>query len=57
MTGRLEPRIGPELDDALYVVCRAPSVLVHSRSRRALEAVARGDAVLSRMEGEWWASP
>lgn len=57
VTGRLEPRIGPELDDALYVVCRAPSVLVHSRSRRALEAVARGDAVLSRMEGEWWASP
>lgn len=57
VTDRLEPRLGAELDDALYVVRRAPWVLVHSRSRRALDAVARGDAVLSRMEGEWWASP
>lgn len=57
VTDRLEPRLVPEMDDALYVVRRAAWVLAHSRSMPVLDAIARGDAVLSRMEGEWWASP
>ena len=57
VTDRLDPRLVPEMDDALYVVRRAAWVLVHSRSTPVLDAIARGDAVLSRMEGEWWASP
>lgn len=57
LTDRLEPRLAAELDDGLYVVGRAPWVLVHARSPRLLDVIARGDAVLSRLEGEWWASP
>jgi hypothetical protein len=57
VTDRLEPRLVPELDDAVYLVRRAAWVLVHARSRRALDVIGRGDAALSRMEGEWWASP
>ncbi len=54
VAGRLEPKQLGELDDRLCVLRRAPWILVHSRSRPILDVVARGDAVLSRMEGEWW---
>jgi hypothetical protein len=57
VTGRLEPHAIPEMDAGLYVVCRGPWVLAHSRHGRVLDVIARGDAVLSRMEGEWWAAP
>jgi hypothetical protein len=30
------------------------SVLVHSKDHELLEAVLRGDAFLTRLEGEWW---
>jgi hypothetical protein len=30
------------------------SVLIHSRNERLLNAIHRGDAFLSRFEGEWW---
>ena len=29
-------------------------VLVHARRREVLEAIHRGDAFLTRLEGEWW---
>jgi len=54
VSDRLSPRALGELDDRLCVLRRAPWVLVHSGSRAALDAIARGDAVLSRMDGEWW---
>lgn len=54
LLGRLEPRLLGELRDPLCVMRQAPWLLVHSRSTAVLEAIARGDAILSRMEGEWW---
>jgi hypothetical protein len=54
LLGRLEPRLLGELGDPLCIMRQAPWCLVHSRSAAVLEAIARGDAVLSRMEGEWW---
>lgn len=54
LLGRLEPRLLGELRDPLCVMRQAPWLLVHSRSAAVLEAIARGDAILSRMEGEWW---
>ena len=54
LLGRLEPRLLGEVDDPLCIFRRAPWVLVHSRASAVLDAIARGDAVLSRMEGEWW---
>lgn len=54
LLGRLEPRLLGELRDPLCIMRQAPWVLVHSRSAAVLDAIARGDAILSRMEGEWW---
>jgi len=31
-----------------------PGVLIHSKHRDVLEAIHRGDAFISRLEGEWW---
>lgn len=57
VTGRLEPHAIAEMDDGLYAMRRGPWVLAHSRHRRVLDVIARGDAILSRMEGEWWTTP
>jgi hypothetical protein len=51
---RLPPRRLAELDDRLCVLRRAPWVLFHSPLREVREAITLDDAVLSRMEGEWW---
>jgi hypothetical protein len=51
---RLPPRRLGELDDRLCVLRRAPWVLFHSPLREVREAITLDDAVLSRMEGEWW---
>jgi hypothetical protein len=51
---RLAPRRLGELDDRFCVLRRAPWVLVHSPMREVREVIAGDDAVLSRMEGEWW---
>jgi len=32
-------------------------VLVHAKRREIVEAIHRGDAFLTRLEGEWWISP
>jgi hypothetical protein len=31
-----------------------PGTLVHSRHPEILDAIRRGDAILSRLDGEWW---
>jgi Acetyltransferase (GNAT) domain len=54
VSGRVPPGLLGELDDRLCLLRRAPWVLVHSRFRATLEAISRGHAVLSRMDGEWW---
>jgi Acetyltransferase (GNAT) domain len=51
---RLAPRRLGELDDRLCILRRAPWVLFHSRVREVRAAIALDDAVLSRMDGEWW---
>jgi hypothetical protein len=54
LLGRAEPRLLGELDEPLCVLRRAPWVLVHARSSAVLDVIARGDALLGRLEGEWW---
>jgi hypothetical protein len=54
--GELDPRFAKELASSR---CRftwsSSSVVVQSRRREILDAIHRGDAFLSRLEGEWWA--
>ncbi len=56
ISGELEPRFVRELAASR---CRfgqsGYSVLVQARNRDLLHAIFRGDAFLSRLEGEWWA--
>jgi hypothetical protein len=57
ITGALDPAWMPALDErpCLYHRGRsAPWVLAHGRDVRALEALRCGEALLSRLEGEWW---
>jgi hypothetical protein len=53
--GRLEPRLVRELSDSrCMITCRTLGVLIHSRDRELLDTIHRGDAFLTRLEGEWW---
>jgi hypothetical protein len=53
--GRFLPSFGARLAHRHCVLYReGPWVLVHSRDPRLTGAVHRGDAFLSRLEGEWW---
>ena len=53
--GQLEPRFVRELSDSHCVLtCRGLGVLIHSRDRELLDTIHRGDAFLTRLEGEWW---
>jgi hypothetical protein len=57
LAGRLEPQLVPILAERDGAVIRAaPWVLVHSPRPDVLAAIQRGDAFLSRLEGEWWLS-
>jgi len=57
LAGRLEPQLLPILAERAGAVTRAgPWVLVHSPRPDVLAAIQRGDAFLSRLEGEWWLS-
>src|SRR5439155_25344477 len=55
VTGRMDPAHAQALCDHH---CRfrllGRGVLVHSRDPELLHAVQKGDAFLSRLEGEWW---
>jgi hypothetical protein len=54
LSGRLEPRIVREMSvQHCYFRQVGHWTLAHSRQRDVLEAVLRGDAFLSRLEGEW----
>jgi hypothetical protein len=56
ISGRLDSRFAKELARCR---CRLGlpgyAVLIHSRNPEILAAIHRGDAVLTRLDGEWWA--
>jgi hypothetical protein len=55
LRGRLDPRYLEELSVRHCWMRREGSaVLVHSRRPDVLDAIQRGSALLSRLEGEWW---
>jgi hypothetical protein len=55
VTGQGEPRLLCELDQRHAVfTCPDLSALIHSAHPAVLTAVHRGDASLSRLDGEWW---
>jgi hypothetical protein len=54
LRGRLEPGLMPELMASPGLShCRRYWTLVHSQKPELLEAIHRGDAFLTRLEGEW----
>jgi hypothetical protein len=55
ISGQLEPRLLPVLTRALTLLHPPDTwVLAHSRHRDVLDTLVRGDAFLSRLDGEWW---
>jgi len=55
LRGRLDPRFAQELSDRhCWLRTDSTWTLVHSRRADVLAAFERGDAFLSRLEGEWW---
>ena len=55
LRGRLDPRFAQELSDHHCWLRREGSfTLFHSRHADLTAAIHRGDAFLSRLEGEWW---
>lgn len=52
--GQFEPSFVRELSDRhCDFRCLSLGVLIHSRNNELLQAILRGDATLSRLEGEW----
>ena len=55
ITGQIEPRWLRELTDAHATLgCKSLGVLFQTRDPEISSAVQRGDAFLSRLDGEWW---
>lgn len=55
LSGPVDPRFLPELGPAKATIfCPGPGVFVHSRDPEILAAVCSGDALLGRLDGEWW---
>ena len=53
--GQLDPMLMTELSNThCHFRCTDLGVLVHAKDPELLSAVHRGDAYLSRLEGEWW---
>jgi hypothetical protein len=52
--GRVEPRLLPLLRDGRSFLRRSEWALVHAHDPALLSAVAFGQALLTRLEGEWW---
>jgi len=54
VSGRLDPRFMREVSDKYcFFNCGRPWVLIHSRNPDLLQAFQDGDAMLSKLEGEW----
>lgn len=57
LSGQLDPDAFPALSRKLGVVLHQHGgawMLMHSRHCEVLDAIHRGDAFLTRLEGEWW---
>lgn len=55
VAGQLEAMLLTELSDAHCTFrCMGLGVLMQSRNAELLAAIHRGDAAISRLEGEWW---
>jgi hypothetical protein len=53
--GRVEPRFAQELSARhCWLRLEGPWTLIHSRDAEIVAAIEKGDAFLSRLEGEWW---
>jgi len=53
--GRLDPRYVQELSDQhCWLRQEGPRTLAHSRHAEIMAAIQQGDAMLTRLEGEWW---
>ena len=53
--GRLDPRFAREFSDRhCWLRTDGPWTLIHSRHPGVMSAIERGDAFLSRLDGEWW---
>ena len=53
LCGRFEPALAAELSRAGFVPRQRFWTLIHSRNSDLLSAIHRGDAFLTRLEGEW----
>ena len=52
--GRLDPSLAPELSERHnFLYRRGHWTLAHSENAELMHALQRGDAFLSRLEGEW----
>jgi len=54
LKGRLEPLLFPALQRRRCLFRHDALTLVHSRNATLLNAIYSGQALLTRMEGEWW---
>jgi hypothetical protein len=54
LEGRLEPTLFEPFSGRRCLLRYGSRVLAHSREPELLEAVTRGQAFLTRMDGEWW---
>lgn len=55
LAGRLDPRYAPDISDRLsYFKYGGNWFLIHTRDPEVERALYRGDAFLTRLEGEWW---
>lgn len=54
LTGRLDPSLAPELSERhSFLYRRGHWMLAHSKHAELMHALQRGDAFLSRLDGEW----
>jgi hypothetical protein len=55
LSGQLDPRLMRELSEKSCLFRHGgPWMLVHSPDAEVLHALHRGDAFLTRLDGEWW---
>lgn len=54
LRGRLEPQLFDPIREGRFYLHNEAGVLVHSRDMSIINAILRGDALLTRMDGEWW---
>jgi len=54
VSGQVEPRFALETNRQHCSFSWPGGVLVHSRNKEILDAIHRGDAFLTRLDGEWW---